>query len=212
MHGLLDRVVVKRADRRGRHAQPIRQRAQTVRRGNVMLIPIPTGAPTIYPRGRLRHYGDHDCSARPSPAALFAGLVDQLDPIRIRIADETQPRAALADAVRLALGLDALLLQASQRLVEVVDRDRNVPVGGAQLIAAAVVVERELELLLLAREAEEVVRRLQFAVADDVEVAAVLHPERLVEGTALLGIGDPVHRVQVTGHAPILGTWGPRAR
>jgi hypothetical protein len=37
MHGLLDRVVIRRADRRGRHAQPISERAQIVLRGNVLL-------------------------------------------------------------------------------------------------------------------------------------------------------------------------------
>jgi site-specific DNA recombinase len=37
MHGLLDRVVVQRADRRGRHAKPIAERAHIVLRGNVLL-------------------------------------------------------------------------------------------------------------------------------------------------------------------------------
>jgi DNA invertase Pin-like site-specific DNA recombinase len=37
MHGLLDRVVVTRADRRGRHAKPIAERTQIVMRGNVFL-------------------------------------------------------------------------------------------------------------------------------------------------------------------------------
>jgi site-specific DNA recombinase len=37
MHGLLERVVVSRADRRGRHARPISERAQILLRGNVLL-------------------------------------------------------------------------------------------------------------------------------------------------------------------------------
>jgi hypothetical protein len=41
MHGLLDRVIVTRADRRGRHARPIRERTQIVLRGNVLLGPSP---------------------------------------------------------------------------------------------------------------------------------------------------------------------------
>ena len=36
MHGLLDRVVVRRADRRGRNANPITERTQIVLRGNVL--------------------------------------------------------------------------------------------------------------------------------------------------------------------------------
>jgi site-specific DNA recombinase len=37
LHGLLDRVIVKRASGRGRHAEPIDQRTQIVLRGNVVL-------------------------------------------------------------------------------------------------------------------------------------------------------------------------------
>lgn len=44
MHGLLDRVVVTRADRRGRHARPIEERAQIVLRGNVSLDASPIHA------------------------------------------------------------------------------------------------------------------------------------------------------------------------
>jgi hypothetical protein len=39
MHGLLERVVVGRADRRGRHARPIGERAQIILRGAVELEP-----------------------------------------------------------------------------------------------------------------------------------------------------------------------------
>jgi hypothetical protein len=39
MHGLLERVVVTRADRRGRHARPVGERAQVILRGGVLLEP-----------------------------------------------------------------------------------------------------------------------------------------------------------------------------
>jgi site-specific DNA recombinase len=41
MHGLLDRIVLTRADRRGRHARPIAERTQIILRGNVLLEPSP---------------------------------------------------------------------------------------------------------------------------------------------------------------------------
>ena len=62
-------------------------------------------------------------------------------------------------------------------------------------------VEGELELLLLAGDAEEVVRRFLLAVPDDVHVAAELEPERLVERTASVRVGDAVHGVQIAGHS-----------
>jgi DNA invertase Pin-like site-specific DNA recombinase len=44
MHGLLDRIIVKRASGRGRHAEPVDQRTQIVLRGNVLLGPNPDDA------------------------------------------------------------------------------------------------------------------------------------------------------------------------
>jgi len=44
MHGLLDRVVVKRAAGRGRHADPISERTEIVLRGNVLLTDDPNSA------------------------------------------------------------------------------------------------------------------------------------------------------------------------
>jgi DNA invertase Pin-like site-specific DNA recombinase len=44
MHGLLGRVVVARADRRGRHARPIGERAQIILRGGVLLKPSAAAA------------------------------------------------------------------------------------------------------------------------------------------------------------------------
>jgi hypothetical protein len=54
--------------------------------------------------------------------------------------------------------------------VEVVDADRDVPVPRAQVICAAVVVVGELEHVVVVAEREEVVRRLELAVPDDVHV------------------------------------------
>ena len=58
------------------------------------------------------------------------------------------------------------------------------PVRRPLLVGAAVVVERELELLVLAGQPVEVVRRLELSVADDRQVAPMVEPERLVEGLA----------------------------
>jgi hypothetical protein len=41
MHGVLERVVLTRADRRGRHARPIGERARIVLRGDFELEPVP---------------------------------------------------------------------------------------------------------------------------------------------------------------------------
>src|SRR5258706_4246137 len=138
------------------------------------------------------------CRASGSGAAA----VDQLDSIVVGVAHEAEKRTALAHAVGLALRLDALLLQLRERLCQVIDSERNVPVPRAHLVRPPVVIEGELELLLLVGHPEEVVRRLLLAAADDVHVATELEPERLVEGAALLRIGDPVHGVQIAGHAP----------
>src|SRR5262249_39658065 len=60
-------------------------------------------------------------------------------------------------------------------------------------------------------EREEVVRRLDCAIADDVEVAREGEPERLVERAAAPGIGDPHHRVQETRHLAIVAPLAPPA-
>src|SRR2546421_926189 len=122
---------------------------------------------------------------------LLAASVDELDPVTVRIADEADQRAALADAVRLALSLDSLRLQLRKRPFEVVDADRDVAVPSAELVCASIVVERQLELLVLAGKAEEVVGRLELAVSHDVQVAPELHAERLVERSASFRIRDP---------------------
>src|SRR6059058_5496386 len=133
--------------------------------------------------------------ARARPVSAAAAL-DQLDPVAVRVLDEAEPRAALADAVGLALGLDALLGQAPQRAVEVVDADRDVAVAGAEVIRTAVVVVGQLQDRVVAAHREEVVRRLLLSVPDDVQLAVEREAERLVEGAAPAGVGDPYHRVQ----------------
>jgi hypothetical protein len=108
---------------------------------------------------------------------------------------KTEPGAALAHPVGLALGLDALLGQPPQRLVEVVDGDGDVAVSAAKLVAAPIVVEGQLELLLLAGNAKEVVGCLQLAVANDRKLAAEFEAERLVGAPAAFGVDNAVHGV-----------------
>ena len=75
--------------------------------------------------------------------------LDQLDAVVVRISDEADPRAALRDLVRRSLRLDAVLTcERRERAVEVVDADRDVPVCGAELVGASVVVVGQLEDVL----------------------------------------------------------------
>src|SRR5579864_469293 len=135
-------------------------------------------------RRRLRPAPRSRRRADPAPMApsLLPAAVDQFDAVVVGIAHEGDERAALAHAIRLALGLDALLLQLRERRAKIVDRICDVAVAGADVVRPPVVVERQLELRVFARSAEEVVRRLLLAVSDDVELAAELEAERLVEG------------------------------
>lgn len=72
--------------------------------------------------------------------------------VRVGIADETEPRAALANCVRRALGLDPGAGEPLERPVEVVDCRRDVAVARAELVAALgrLEVVRQLELWDLA--------------------------------------------------------------
>src|SRR5262249_22058241 len=142
--------------------------------------------------------------ARATTKGLLPAAVDQLDAVAVRILDEADEGAALADAVRLALRLDALLLQVGERLLQVIDPDGDVAVAGAEVVGAAVVVEGQLEHRAVVADAVEVVRRLELAVADDVHVALEVEAERLVERPALLRIRDPDHRVEEFSHGRIL--------
>src|SRR5687768_8355791 len=101
----------------------------------------------------------------------LTGALDQLDAVAVGVLDEAEARPTLADAVGRALGLDALLGEPPQRAVQILHTDGDVAVRRAQLVGAAVVVERQLELLLLAGQAKEVVRRLELAVPDDRQLA-----------------------------------------
>ena len=73
-------------------------------------------------------------------------------------------------------------------------------VARADVVRPPVVVEGQLELRVLARGAEEVVRRLLLAVADDVELAPELEAEGFVKGPAPGRVGDADHRVEIAGH------------
>src|SRR5262245_4369125 len=109
------------------------------------------------------------CSTVVSAYSPRAGrlVLDQLDAVIVRIADEADARAALAYPVGRPLGLDAVLvLQRREGRVEVVDAERDVPIRGAQVVRAAVVVVGELEDVLLIAHREEVVRGFEFAVSD----------------------------------------------
>ena len=86
------------------------------------------------------------------------------------IAHEADARRA--DHVRRALGLDALAGELGERGVEIGDGDRDVAVGRAELVRGDAVVERQLEPVAVAGQAEVDVDRL---VADR-EAAASSKP------------------------------------
>ncbi len=120
-----------------------------------------------------------------------SGALEDLDPVAVRISDEAQPVAALADGVRRSLGLDPLLLELAECLVELCRRDRDVPVAGADLIrlgAPDVVGELEPRLGPVVGQPHEHVDRL----VADLSPVLFLEPERLVEGDRAVDVGDPV--------------------
>src|SRR5688500_2237074 len=61
-------------------------------------------------------------------------LLDGLDPVAVRVADEADPRATRPYLVRRLLGLDAALGQRGELAVEVVDGQRDVVVARADLV------------------------------------------------------------------------------
>src|SRR5581483_5755647 len=147
---------------------------------------------------------------KPRPAGrLASAALDQLDPVAVWVPDEADPGAAGAHLIRRPLRLDALLRQRRERRVEVLDAEGDMAVAGAEVVRPTVMVERQLELGVVAGRREEVVRSLQLAVPDDRRLAPELEAERLVEGAAAVEVGDPHHRVQVAGHA---GSVRERAR
>ena len=133
-----------------------------------------------------------------APASLARAL-DQLDPVVVRVADEAQARAALADAVRRLLRLDPDLGEALEGCVEVVDGECDVAVARADVVwLGLAVVEGELEAVAVAGEAHEDVGGL---VADG-DAAALLEAELLVELNRAVDVGDPVAGVdEFGGHA-----------
>src|SRR3954452_10841210 len=158
--------------------------------------------------------GGGPCSSCPRPGCRTGApalrLLDQLDPVAVRIAHEAEQGTPLADAVRRLLRLDPVLPELGQRRVHVVDRDRDVAVAATEVVRAPGAVEGQLELFLLAGHREEVVRRLLLPVADDVHVTAELEDERLVEGAASFRVGDAVHGVEIARHGEIVRQAGTR--
>src|SRR5215216_7988071 len=123
-----------------------------------------------------------------SRCSTASAALDQLDAIAVGVAHEADPRAAGAHAVRRLLGLDPLLRQVGQHVVEGRDRDRDVVVTGSELVGVDAVVVGQLEPVAVARQAHEHVDRL---VADR-HPAALLEPERLVERDAAVDVADAV--------------------
>src|SRR6185295_16317665 len=121
---------------------------------------------------------------------------DELDPVAVRVADEAEPRAAFAHRVGRALGLDPLPRELLERPVEVVHAQRDVAVGGAELVRVDAEVVGELEPVAVSGQAHEDVDRL---VADR-QLAPLLEAERLIESDRAVAIGDPVARVDELGH------------
>src|ERR687891_126895 len=101
---------------------------------------------------------------RATATGLFAGLppaaLDQLHAVAVRVLDEAEARATLAHGVRRALGLDSLLREARQRRIDVVDRESDVPVAGAELVRVDADVVGELEPVAVAGQPHEDVHGL----------------------------------------------------
>src|SRR5262249_30534782 len=138
-----------------------------------------------------------------------AGL-EELDAVVVGVANEAEQRAALTHAIGLTLRHDPLAREALESGRQVVDPERDVAVPGAELVRPPVVVQRQLELLLLAGGAEEVVRGLELALPDDRQLPPVFETERLGEPAARLEVGDPIHGVKEPGHHRIICTAAER--
>jgi hypothetical protein len=68
----------------------------------------------------------------------------QRSKLTINVGDESEARPSLADPVRLPVELDPLLREARECAIEVINREREVPVGRPQLVTPPIVVERQL--------------------------------------------------------------------
>src|SRR4051794_26102298 len=118
---------------------------------------------------------------------LSGGLLDELDAVAVRIADEADPeRRVGVDLVRRLLRVDALLGEVRELAVEVVDGHRDVVVARPQLVAVDAVVVGQLEARAVAREAHEDVHRL----VADVHPADLFEAERGVEGDGPVDVAD----------------------
>ena len=80
------------------------------------------------------------CGEVPAHSAF-----DQFDPVPVGVAHEADPGATLDDRVRGLFGLDALFLEVRQLAVQVVGRDGDVVVAGAELVGVDAVVVGQLE-------------------------------------------------------------------
>src|SRR6187431_2605613 len=139
------------------------------------------------------------CS-RPGSVRANSSLLDELDPIAVRVADEAESGAPLSHSVRRALGLDPLAAELLERPVEVVHGERDVAVAGTELVGVDAEVVGELQAVVVPGQAHENVDRL---VANR-KLPALFEPECLVEGDRAVGVGDSVagvdqlHRARLT--------------
>src|ERR1044072_9215024 len=130
-------------------------------------------------------------------------LLDQFDPVTVRVADEREQRAALAHAVRRLLRRDALLAEPRERPPDVVHGQRDVVVPRTELVLVHAVVVSQLEPVAVAGQAHEHVDRL-FA---DRHPAALLESERLIEGDGAVDLTDPVTGMDEFHDAARVPSW-----
>src|SRR4051794_212373 len=134
---------------------------------------------------------------RSGGGAPVLALLDQLDAVVVRVADEAEPVAAVAHGIGWSLGLDAEIGEALEGRVEVVDRERDVAVSGADLVRPLLVlVPGQLEPRAVAGEAHEDVDGL---VANR-HPGQLLEAELLVELDAAIDLEDAVTGVDELAH------------
>src|SRR5215211_2697294 len=163
---------------------------------------MPCGPSSLDARTTFRHRTTPEPSApapRPRQGTLARGVrLDELDPVAVRIAHEAQAVAALAHGVRRLLGLDALPRELGECAVEILGRDRDVVVAGAEVVAVDARVVGELEPRAVVGQAHEDVGR----AIGEIEAADLLESERVVEGDGPVDVADPVTGVDEGRHHP----------